>query len=475
MLHVAIPALPPSASIPGILQKVAVIVIASADGSLRTLQIPLAPPEDARKDEFIEQIVRTQIELVASGPLPRAIAIKLLRTEDQATTARTRQQDSAYQFLVACANRSLSIWTAPVVEHAIVADRSKRIHKLALHSPAAHLSFHPSSKSSALLLTDVSGAVRIFDPYATRMPQRPASSGSSHSNAPMTTELGNWVITFQAPFENIKESDVSPALVRRKKVLDAEWVLTGKGILTLLDDGQWGVWDVTGSTRPGKNLQEFVLEGYLASATSSEPAEPTLPKKGLSKLAPMTPNTRKSKAEQLFTAPTKVQGTAARGGISVAANHSRSGQADETVAMWYNSEVYSITSMQSFWQRSTSNGGGIGSLYAPGLSHISDLDLFNENITSLSQFSSRSSSAGIGQMNTQRDLLVSAESRAIVLQALRPSTTTRTLFEVAERPAAAHRDQQMLDAGALGTDGLDRMLDNMQSGNTATRRVGFAS
>ena len=129
--------------------------------------------------------------------------------------------------------------------------------------------------------------------------------------------------------------------------------------------------------------------------------------------------------------------------------------------------------MQSFWQRSTgNNGAGFGSLYAPGLTHVSDIDLMNENITSISRFAPKSTTSSLGQMNTPRDILVSAEHRIVILQNLKPRAPTKDLFgQATERPTA--RDQQMLDAGDLDLGGMDRMLDGM-AGDGRARRVGFA-
>lgn len=148
---------------------------------------------------------------------------------------------------------------------------------------------------------------------------------------------------------------------------------------------------------------------------------------------------------------------------------------DESAILWYNAEVYSIPSLQAFWQRSTNGSGGLGSLYAPGLTHITDVNLGSEAITSISQFAPNTPSTTSGPMNTQRDLLVSAEYRFIILQALRPSTPAKSLFQQAltERPAS--RDQRMLDAGDLDIGGMDRMLDSMADGDTRLRKVGFAT
>ena len=76
-------------------------------------------------------------------------------------------------------------------------------------------------------------------------------------------------------------------------------------------------------------------------------------------------------------------------------------------------------------------------------------------------------------MNMQKDLLVSAEHRFVILQSLRPPVAARQLFQQpAERPAL--QDQLMLDAGELDVGGMDRMLNSMAA-DGRTRRVGFAT
>lgn len=157
----------------------------------------------------------------------------------------------------------------------------------------------------------------------------------------------------------------------------------------------------------------------------------------------------------------------------MATSHPRSGQIDECITVWYNGDVYSIPSMQSFWQRSTTSGGGTGSLYSPGVSHVTELDPMHEIISNISHFPAKSSSAGIGAMHTQRELLLSTEYHIIALQQLRPPTPSRSLFETTERPVS--RDQQMLDSGTLDLAGMDRVLDGMAAGAPPARKVGFAS
>lgn len=463
VLHLEVPSLHLSTSTPNILRKAALVTVASADGSVQILQIPLAPPTSAAKDSVADDVRRSAIELAARGrPIPASLAVKLLPADD--TRPRSRSgllQSQEDQLLVASASRTLSIWAVSVKANKAVRVEDPLLRRIPLSFAANGLSFHPSTRLAQLLLTDTSGAARVYDLHRLR-----ASS-----------QVGGWIMAYHTSHYIPKDTpDLDSALTRRKKILGAEWVLAGKGILVLLEDGEWGIWDMS-SLQPGKCVEDFALRGFLGTSSSTEQADPTKSKRGASKLAPMTPNTRKTKAEQLFTGTARAPGVAPSGGIAVHSNNPRTGQADESVAIWYCSDIYAITSTQAFWQRSTSTGGGFGSLYAPGLSHITDISLSNENITSISQFVVKGS-AGLGQMNTQRDLLVSTEHRAVVLQTQRPDKPARNLFQqqIAERPAEAARDQHMLDIGVLDVEGLDRMLNTMaaETTNPVTRKVGFA-
>ena len=143
--------------------------------------------------------------------------------------------------------------------------------------------------------------------------------------------------------------------------------------------------------------------------------------------------------------------------------------------IWYNNELYMIPSMQTFWQRSTpsttSKADNFGSLYTPGLLHITDVNLMNENITSISQLASRPVSGASGQINVPQDLVISTESRFIILQHLAAPSAKRGLFDQGPRQPTT-QDQRMLDVGELDLGGMDRMLDTMAGGRT--RKVGFA-
>ncbi|RMY75451.1 hypothetical protein D0863_02588 [Hortaea werneckii] len=466
VLHLTVPVMP--SALPSARNKTmrshGLVVAGCADGQQRVLRFSLAPPTDSEKQTTAEQIARNEIILPPSDALCNGVAATIVPSE----AVDSRGESDASNFLmVAVITKKLSIYQFAIFNDLAALSPDVEEKLVSLPHAALGVAFHPSQRLAHLLISDASGAIRIYDPLSpTLASARPSSSGSEPDQPP-STSFGRWISTFHTSF-----AGGPSGLAKRKHLLDAKWIMGGKAVLVLLDDGEWGIWDVSGSSQTSKNIEAFVLNGFLGTYSVSESAEPTKQRRGQSKLAPMTPNTRKAKAEALFSGPTKVPGVAAKGGISVSASNSRTGQVDESVVMWYNGDVYAIPSLQQFWQRSTNSGGGFGSLYSPGLTHVTDINLRNEEITSISQFDSTSNS--FGQMNTQRDLLVSAEHRFIVLQTLRPSTPSRMLFQqVAERPAS--RDQRMLDAGELDLGGMDRMLDNMANGDARPRRVGFAA
>lgn len=471
-LHLSTTSITDNTAAPQILKGSAIVAIASSDGKLRVLQIPLLPPADDAKEQARREIVGSAIELDLGTyhitNLPASLAVKFLAREHQRSNALIAPNDDVEGFLlVTSAGRTLRIWTIPVTADAIVGEDAELLHKISLPSPATKISLHPSPRSSQLLLVDATSAVRIYEPLENPAPRRRPGSSDSTSQLPTTiSKTGRWITTFHPAFHTSKDASAgSAASARRKKVLDAKWILSGRGALALLEDGEWGIWDIT-SPPKGKSVEDFALNGFLDTAARTETAEPAKQRQGAARLAPSTPNTRKAKQDQLFSGTPKTPSNAApRGGISVSPYSIKAGAGDESVIMWYNGQIYSIASIGRFWQQGTSGG-----LYSSSLTHIPDINLMQENITSISQFASKTAGSGIGSMNTQRDLLVSAEHRAIILQSTRPPTPSRQLFHAAERPVS--RDQQMLDSGELDLDGIDNMLDSMAA---PARRVGFLS
>ena len=457
VLHVAVPSSLPSLTVMPGLKRRGAVAFTCSDGSIRTLAFNLQPPSYAETPDYQRDI---QTLLSDSGKPCTGLAAKVVMSD---VVHPETEQVVPLLLVTAGVSDGLHISHAAILAGDIYY-QGIWTQLVALPHRARDVSFHPSASSTQILLSDVSGAVRMYEAYA----RTNTDSGTvvDQSSSPLPSD--QWLFTFMAPYTTTDGS-----LARRKQVLAASFILSGRAILALLEDGEWGIWSLSGDASQGGNISDFVLRGSLSSPAAGDPS--TSARQPKSRLAPMTPNTRKAKSETFFSGPTaKSSGAAARGGISVVTSSVRAGQTDESVVLWYGSDIYSIPSLQTFWQRSTNRNTTGGGLYAPGLTHISDINLMNEAITSISQFAPSTATSGVGTMNTQRDLLVSAEHRLIILQALRPPTAARILFPQApvERPVS--QDQTMLDAGALDVGGMDRLLDGMANGDARPRRVGFA-
>lgn len=469
-LHLAAPSLPSQASRrPAIAKHHAIVAVHTADGKVSVLQIPLAPPPPRSSRDAIEAILNDRIELPAGKTLIKDISVTIL-TRFPSGLSQIRKSEPQNTICVAAVSDSLRLWSLPTEVEEIFVEETT-LEQLPLPSKANKVSFHPSASSAQVLVVDTQSAARIYDPHAPKDPNaRPSSSDSIQLQA---SEVGKWMMSFQAPFHALSSDHaVVPA---RKNILDAKWILGGRAIIALLDDGEWGIWDFSASTATNKAVGEFVLHGFLGTAGVAAPADSGNQRKGNSKLAPMTPNTRKTKSQNFFSGASKAHGAVSRGGISIVGTDNLTGQADESAMLWYDSDVYTIPNVQLFWQRSLNASGG---LYSPGLSHIPDVNFMHENITSISQFNAKTSASGLGQMNTPRDFLVSTEHRLIIQQATRPPVPSKGLFEKATATTASStdRDQRMLDAGELDIGGMDRLLDSMANGGAArTRKVGFAA
>jgi len=349
------------------------------------------------------------------------------------------------------------------------------------------ISFNTSSSSSErhalLLIADVKGYLRVYDPFASKS----ASTRITQDNN--SSQHGACVATLTASYRLPRDTaPTQPSLAHRKKILDAQWLRDGHSIIALLEDGEWSIWDLDGASSQTSNKQlsppsEFVIRGFIGDAPESSSA--AVDSRSKSQLVPMTPNTRRVRQENLFSGPSVAQpGLAARGGISVSSTVTAHGSVEESMTLWYNTAVYSIPSLTNLWQRSTSNNGrDTGSLHGSSLSRIDDLDLQGETINSVVQLPPRQPrqlASGLGSFNAQRDLLVTAEHRTIILASARQHAPARPLFAREPESPTRRQDQVMLDRGDLDVGGMGRMLDSM-TGIERTgalvrgKRVGFAA
>jgi hypothetical protein len=516
VLHIAVPHIPvisslrPAETIPAIFSTKMVFAVACADSTVRVITLPLSPPSDAAKEkpqsptsQFGEEVVK----VLAHQSIPRGISITWTSRnepsstdhsdeemdvdgqEDAATTparrrrkqqsrSRSRNQgEEGFDLLIASHSAELGgllkIWRLQLAETSVAATHPITPYKtVTLRKTASRVMFnsaqYPKRRHSQLLITDSTGTARIYDVFAPGSRQRRANNSAS--------ELGGFVGTFRSSFESVKSNSHAPAiLAARKPILDASWVLDGRSVVALLADGEWGVWDPdrTGPSSSNDPLA-FSLRGFVGTVDKESNASgASSPKRGgRSSLAPMTPNTRRRKEETLFQGSPSVSAVATHGGISVASLASPNGAATEdSVVIWYGSEVYRIADLFKFWTRTASAGNG-NSLPSPTLTQIQDISLLGETITSISQFDT---TAQASRMAVPRDILISAEHRLIIT-----TCTTNPLGrdlnamfaqEHAEMEEARRADQALLSHGELDLGGMDRLLENMEDSGTVSKSL----
>ncbi|CAO2656128.1 Nn.00g049310.m01.CDS01 [Neocucurbitaria sp. VM-36] len=515
VLQVAVPHIPivsslrPADTIPTIFSKKIVFTVACADSTIRVITLPLNPAPDAVKEkplsassQFGEEVVKvhghqsitrgitmtwTSKAEPSSKDEPEddmdvdgegdATATPGRRRRKQQSRSRSRPRVAeGFDLLVASHSAELGgvlkIWRFGLAETSLnVAHPIAPYKILTLQKPASCIAFstaqYPKRRHSHLLIADSTGIARIFDPFASPSRKRRSSGGQN--------EPGAFVGTFRSTFESVKNNAHTPAvLAKRKSIIDAAWASDGHHILALLADGEWGIWDVDRSgPSPPTDPSAFSLRGYVGTSekegSSSGASSPK--RSGRSSLAPMTPNTRRRKEETLFHGSSSNSAIATRGGVSVTSSPSTNGQASEdSVIIWYGSEVYRIADLGKFWSRTASASSG-GSLPGPGL-QVQEVSLLGEAVTSISQFEASTQASRVA---IARDTLVSAEHRLIITtntgQPLGRDLNAMFAQEQVEDEEMRRNDQALLSRGELDLGGMDRLLENMEDSGTISKSL----
>jgi hypothetical protein len=528
VLHIAVPQIPAVSSLrtadtmPAIFGKKIVFTVTCADCSVRIITLPLRPPPNPTTEKPLNakpQYGEETVKVLGHQSMPRGVTmtwtsrseptIKDTSDDDMevdgeedatATPGRRRRKQQSrsrsrttggegYDLLVASHSAEmgglLKIWRFQLAEAAVTATQPVAPYKtLTLRKSASRIAFntaqYPKRRHSQLLIADATGTARIYDVFAPGSRKRRASGSQSESGA--------FTATFRSTFEPVK-SNAPAVLAGRKAIVDANWISDGRHILALLADGEWGVWDVDRSgPSPPADPAAFSLRGFVGtSEKESNTGGPSSPKRGArSSLAPMTPDTRRRKEETLFQGSPSITAVAPRGGISIAALNGSSGAAaEDSVLIWYGSEIHRIADLMKFWTRTVSASNG-ASLPGPGLTQVQDVSLLGEAITSISQFDTTPQAS---RMAVSRDMLVSAEHRLIITtSASKPvGRDFNSMFvqDQAETEEARKTDLALLSHGELDLGGMDRLLNDMEGsatlgkslilGNGNPRKVLFAS
>jgi hypothetical protein len=345
---------------------------------------------------------------------------------------------------------------------------AKPFQSLKLSELPLKIEFNPSSHGSnhhsTVLIACSTGLVYVYDPFS-------CPDGAAEETLP---SKGTWIALYSTKFHSADEDELSSG--QRKRILDASWASNGRSIITLLADGEWGVWSAPSSQSESSSMSSassFALWGMIGSGIPSHLAQG--PKKlDRSSLPTMTPNTRRVKEANLFVGHVNATTAAPRGGLSV--NPILLPSADNTedsVVLWYNDTVCYVDSLQSYWSRAARRSSEVkmqtagGSLFGPGLTRIEDLNLKGQHITSVGQVISRHGGA----------ILVSCEHQLVLSShaAQKPLGKPRTTTLVSRPRSDLHRSQALLEKGELDIDQLDVLMDQMggaEPGMSGSRLVG---
>jgi hypothetical protein len=528
VLHIATPVVPvvstlrSADSMPTIFSSKIVFSIACSDYSVRIITLPINPPSNASRirpsnsqSRWGEQIIKITSH-TGHQSIPKGVSLtwtssaeptfeeaeeedmdvdvedepaatprrKARRKQSRSRSAKRGDKDS-WDLLLASHSAELGgllrVWRfaigdddiadSIVAPHPMIAYQTVYL-KSSVSKIAFNTALYPKRRHSQLLITDTSGIARIYDLFA---PVNKRAGGSRFTAG--NQETGVFTATFRTSFEGSKINTTTvPVLARRKPILDAGWASDGRCIIALLADGEWGIWDVDRSgPKPPLDPSAFSLRGFVgSSAQSSSSLGAASPKARSSRtsLAPMTPNTRRHKEENLFQGVSHGP-SVPRGGVVISTLHSSLGHAPEdSVIIWYGNEVYRIPNMGQFWTRSASGSGG--SLLGPGLSRIQALNLYGETITSVDQFDTTAKEA---RMAIPRNVLIAADHRLLIITSnkARMGQDIGAIFdkEKDEDELARRVDQNLLSKGELDLGGMDRLLNAMGEKDEAPKTTRF--
>ena len=505
-LRLAVPQLPqdlsdPSAY-PNLLRDHIIIAAACVDLGLRLVVCPILPPAPGVSDLSKAGVQIARLSPSSHQDLITSIALTYTAARDDAT--EDSEESPKWSFLVASTSCTgsgmLLIHQVPVKANGLSTESEHMIpiRRQHLRVPliSARLSFnrsmYPAERHSTLLITlpDAS-CVKVYQIF--RQPtfnrSRRGSAGttesasSTRSTPSLSANSGKWLITLLPEFSASVAIDPNQ---QRKSVLDAKWILGGRAVIALLVGGDWGVWDLEAagpvSASSGQNLikgqgnvsgitggscTKFAVKGSMPSSGDASKSGKIAPVSATG-LVPATPYTRKVQAQGLFqgAGESTERSNSSRCG-SISTTPSKETRNDEAVIINHGAHNIYIPSILSYWKSEATRKGSFAAS-SSSLMILPSLRTAGENIKNVSllpQFP-KQQSAMFGAI-AQPNFLASTATRLLLFvsplvdtpEDLDTSTElTRPLPLISEGT-----DQSLLQQGVLDVDGMDRLLENMDS------------
>ncbi|KAI1608913.1 hypothetical protein EDD37DRAFT_130160 [Exophiala viscosa] len=538
-MRIAVPHIPKdptqisSESWPAIYKERILVAVACSDASIRVISAPLDPPaigvEDVSKmdvqvlkifgptshQEFISDIAVTHTTGISHDQddverQPRNTTQD--GTQPKSTSSSETPQWSLLIATVSCSGGGLLlVHQVPIQSSKMLSTAPEhflpiRRHHLRASTMSAKLAFNPSpypaERHSSLLITlPAASCIKLFQVFPTSPRERRGSTATTDSASTMRSvrtaggSRGKFLMTFLPTFT--QEADAAGP--RRKSVLDAQWVAGGRAVIALLEDGEWGIYDLEAVGPMSSNTGGNLIRGQgnisgihggsltkFAIRSTISPAEETKQKTSNAEsqpatgtLAPMTPSTRKARSEGLFHGSKRNKSTSEsqsrRGSIYVDGNHSNRTHDESAVISYAGQDIY-ISSISSFWK----------SELKP--TRLPTMKTGGQQTRSLSLLPRSSGNGGgsaglFGLATSTPDFLIQTDHRLIFsVNPLSETTSTSTQTALSLAPEAF--DQALLASGELDVDGMDRVLEQMGGSgglaasvskpmNIFTKSVGF--
>lgn len=498
VLKVAVPSLLPEKArslgytVPPILTTSIVLSVACADSKLRVISLPLAPPHPSIKVSDFKIQTLALAATISHNEIPKDVSITFTCESDEkdedpgrSTSHQVAAASAQWSLLVAThaaeASGTLLVYNIPIGQatngsYTLPTKDIQPPQKHLLPASARSISFNPSPYPSArhahLLVTFPDGFVKILA----------CSKESKDVSADGKAEReGKWLLTLYSGFQQ------SPnALGRRKMIVDAAWVLSGKAVIVLLSDGEWGVWDIEGAgpgSEPGPLVGQSSIHGITGGSltaysisgrilggpqtihkSQTAVSEGQLEQRG--KFAPMTPSSRRVREDTLFKGAQHLATPSSDGEISVVqTNSSRAVMAEESILIRHGDQIATIPSLLSLWRNSVKATGTFDASNRSRVSPLGGISLYGERLTSLAHLPSPFRAETDNGDQQEYNILIAAEHRLIILGRDLSTAITTTPKRAVGLPMTSQpsieTDQLMLSQGQLDVDGMSRVLTSM--------------
>ncbi|KAJ5192943.1 hypothetical protein N7449_009085 [Penicillium cf. viridicatum] len=497
VLDVAVPRVLPEESrspldpFPPILRNTIVVSVVCSDLSTKVVTLPLVPPHPTQTDSKSWRIQTLTVNgATTHQDIPRGVSIAFTchEFEDEQDQRKSRGRFGNFgkwDLLVATHSAegcgALLLHRIPIreessfrlVEEDIVSQRRL------LPAPAQTIAFNPSTWPSVrhanLLVAFHSGCVKIYSCFVKK-----ASKSSRRASIPqedyesIDTE-GRWLISLYPGFEQ-----GPTGLPRRKRIIDADWVLGGRAVMVLLEDGEWGVWDIEGAGPgavkgplhrqtsvqgvTGGSLTAYAVCGRIMTPLSNTNSET----EQRPRFALMTPSTRRVREDGLLKGSMSTASPSHRGQISVLqTNPSSDVLPDESILLRHGRQSAVITSLLSLWRNAVKTTGTFDSSNRCRVSPFQDVNLMGQNFQAIGHLPAPARRSRQAERQAF-DVLVAAEHQIMILAPKLTESVEETLPSV-KKEETEDTDQLMLRRGELDVEGMGRLLNGMAGGNASMR------